>query len=59
MRVLSTSPCASSGSGRAKYQMAKPMMAKESAPVIVAQGLNRDLGPLPRSARLGRGPVER
>jgi len=29
MRVLSASPCTSSGSGRANYQMAEPVIAKE------------------------------
>jgi hypothetical protein len=41
--VLGASPCTSRGSGRARYQIAKPIIAMESAPVIAARGLSRGL----------------
>ena len=44
IRVLSTSPRTSNGSGRAKDPIAKPIMAKNSAPVIAARGLSRGFG---------------
>ena len=44
MRVLSTSPCTSSGSERARYQIASPIMAKKMTPVMIARGLSCGLG---------------
>jgi hypothetical protein len=43
IRVLATSPWTSSGSGRAKYQIAKPMMVMNMAPAMTARGLSRSL----------------
>jgi len=43
IRVLCASPCTSKGSGRARYQIAKPIIAMESTPVIAARGLSRGL----------------
>jgi hypothetical protein len=35
------SPCTSIGSGRARHQIAKPIMATKSTPVMTARGLRR------------------
>lgn len=42
-RLLCASPCTSRGSGRARHRIAKPIIVKEAALVMVARGLSRDL----------------
>ena len=44
IRVLSASACTSSGSGRARYQIANPMMAIKSRPAITARAFRCALG---------------
>jgi hypothetical protein len=41
VRVLSTSPCRSKGSGRARYHIAKPIIARKIAPATIARGSSR------------------
>jgi hypothetical protein len=43
IRVLSASPCTSKGSGRARYQIANPIMAIKTIPVMIVRGLSRGL----------------